>query len=536
MKRLVTFVLTVLLVLTHFSIPVSAAYSRKNSYIYSYWGEPIPSALGLTHLATYNQQNLGVPLNDPQDLDTHENQIYIIDAANKSLIILDSKFNVLTYRTEFELDESVFNHYNARAIACTVQEQEDEQDNTQKEEAGDPVRYCTTLNGPQGVFATDDYIYIADTANHRILQLTHELKVVYIIGVPNDQLFIQPEDYEDASKNPGKYRDKVYFQPTKVAIDQDGRIYVISQNVYQGIVELNKDGSFNRYFGVNRVTLNVFEAIWRRFASEEQLRQMRLILPTSFKNLEIDHRGFVYATAAAVEGDSNNMIKLINPKGDDVLLRNGYAPPKGDLVYSVVLGYVTAGPSDLVDITVNNYGMYTVVDQRRGRLFTYDHDGRLLYISSDQGRQDGMLQTPVAVAYFGERLLVLDAGTDSIEIFGPTEFGALVNEAVYYHYEGEYERSSELWDEVARLNTNYEIAYIGIGKSLLAQGKYKEAMHYFKLGHERYYYSKAFEGYRNEMISKNFGWVMTVASLIILVAISVPIINFLRGNKEEEYE
>ena len=73
------------------------------------------------------------------------------------------------------------------------------------------------------------------------------------------------------------------------------------------------------------------------------------------------------------------MIKKINPSGKDVLRRNGYTKPKGDNTYfksNDTNG--TYGPSKLDGIAVNDYGVYTVVDSARGRLFTYDNEGYLL--------------------------------------------------------------------------------------------------------------------------------------------------------------
>ena len=41
---------------------------------------------------------------------------------------------------------------------------------------------------------------------------------------------------------------------------------------------------------------------------------------------------------------------------------------------------------------------------------------------------------------------------------------------------GHYEESGEAWQRVLAADGNYDLAYIGIGRSLLRQEKYKEAM------------------------------------------------------------
>lgn len=491
MKKLVTFILAITLSLITSVGLVKAKSNQKDEYIYSYWGEPIPSATGLAHRQSYDSDSLGIILRQPSDIYAYQNKLYIVDASENSLIILDENFNVL-------VEEKLFAYAS-----------DEEQ--------------TTTLNTPNGVSVTDDAIYIADTKNNRILKLNHELEVVETIGTPDEQTFTRSSD-------------PVVFEPLKVDVDSNGRIYVIAQNVYEGIIELSSDGTFNRYTGVNPVSVSLIDIIRRQLATEEQLSKMSLFLPTTFKNLTIDDRNFIFATAApSSRNDNLNMIKEINPKGVNVLKTNGYHIPQGDVVYyQLSTGKVPSGPSDLVDITVNNSGMYTVLDQKRGRLFTYDHEGRLLYISADAGTQQGKLEGPVALTYFGELIIVLDKAKGSLEIFGPTIFGELVNEAIRLQYNGEFDASYEIWKEVTKLNSNYEIAYIGIGKSLLNEKKYREAMRNFKLGNDKKYYSKALEGYRKELLTNNFNWIMTGVAIIGVLALAKPVVNFFRGEKEEE--
>lgn len=485
MRKLYWFLFTLVVALVISLERVEARSNRKDEYIYSYWGEPIPSAAGLAHRQTYDSRMLGITLSEPADLFVFDHKIYIVDQKVHSLIVLDDQFRVLHELTKFK-----------------IHGQDD----------------FTTLNAPSGISVTSDAIYIADKNNNRIVKLNHDFELIDEFGTPEDPTF-----------------DEVAFKPLKLDVDSNGRIYVIAENVFEGIIELNHDGTFNRFTGVNRVSVSIIDIIRRQFATEEQLSRMSLFLPTSFLNLTIDKRNFIFATAAASRGgDNQSMIKEINPRGLDVLRKTGYHPPQGDLVFYQSTQYdIPSGPSRLVDITVNDNGMYTVVDGDRGRLFTYDDEGRLLYISADKGQQHGKLQKPVAIAYYGDLLIVLDQGTKSIEIFGPTKFGELINEAVRLQYLGEFEASYEIWQEVAKLNSNYEIAYIGIGKSLLNERKYREAMYYFKLGHDKKYYSKALEGYRKELLDRHFNWIMTGAAIIVVAVIAMPVIAFLKGEKEE---
>ena len=68
---------------------------------------------------------------------------------------------------------------------------------------------------------------------------------------------------------------------------------------------------------------------------------------------------------------------------------------------------------------------------------------------------------------------------NSITQFTLTEYGRLINEGLAEYKKGHYEKSAEIWREVLKHNGNYDQAYIGIGRALLREKKYKEAMEYF---------------------------------------------------------
>ncbi len=268
--------------------------------------------------------------------------------------------------------------------------------------------------------------------------------------------------------------------------------------------------------------------------TDAQLDQLELYLPTEFTNLSMSNKGFVYTTSKPDKnGFSLSMIKILNAKGIDILKRNGYSEPQGDLEYIQFSGEVVEGPSILSGVTVNEFGVYTVLDQKRSRLFTYDNDGYLLYISGGKGTLDGMLQLPVAVEYFGEDMLILDQGSKSLLVYKLTEFGQLVNDATEHHYYGRFEEASDKWREVVKTNSNYELAYIGIGKSLLRQGEYKQAMDNFYLGKDKVYYSKAFSYYRDELLSENFELIMTTFVVISAVVIFRRVRKNLKLERED---
>ena len=447
----------------------------------------------------------------------------------------------------------------------------------------DPSLCSIRLNAAEGITVTKDGIYIADTGNSRIIRMN--VADVEINGVKTstlvvDGVFLTPDDTVFYQVTTGlKINDATSllgvkaFKPQKIATDQTGRVYAISNGVYEGIMEFHSSGLFNRFLGKNEVVANPLKKFWTKLFSETQISNMTKDLPPEFTNIAMDSSGFLYATSYPdADATTNaNLVKMINTSGKDIMKRNGYVTPDGDAVYltTSMEDGVIVGMSQLVGVTVSSNGNFTVVDELRGRLFTYDNEGNLLYITGEQPGGNGQtgnttlsncIVDPVAIRYFerdsGEKdaennmikeevLLVLDASSKSILLFKTTEFGEAVNIATGLYQKGIVEDvyktdedgnlvkdengqpilvqagAETYWRQVVKMNTNYELAYLGIGKALLRRGEYQEAMEYFKLAHNAIYYSKAYTEYRDIVLSKNFNWIMTGIILLVVLWITL---------------
>ena len=275
-------------------------------------------------------------------------------------------------------------------------------------------------------------------------------------------------------------------------------------------------------------SLTAWDKFWRNFSTEEQLKKQSAIVNTEFRNLAIDDSGFIYTVSRAIKvstysEDPNNMIKKINPSGKDTLVKNGYHMPIGDIAFSLAGSSASDGisiSSRFAGIAINDYGVYTVVDEKKGRLFTYDDEGNLLYISGNSGPELNNINSPTAVRYQGEDILVLDKYNKAVIRFEPTDIARIINKAVEYQYNGQLAEAAEEWKNVVSENPNYELAYIGIGKSLLNENRYQDAMANFRLGFETSYYSNAYQRYRDREIKLNFTSfaVLAIGAALILVA------------------
>ena len=74
--------------------------------------------------------------------------------------------------------------------------------------------------------------------------------------------------------------------------------------------------------------------------------------------------------------------------------------------------------------------------------------------------------------------------------------------------------------KVLELNGNYDRAYIGIGRSLLRQEEYEEALDYFRLKWDDENYSKAFKQYRKEWVEEHIG----VIFIIVFAVLCIPLL------------
>lgn len=507
--------------------------------------------------------------NSPEDLyiykdeETNEETIYIVSSSNSidsatkvcynTLFVFDGSLNYKEKYSKFEVIPDNFSNLELSKMKTRVDENAPttsaltsvysfekikEIKETPYEERSEEQKLYIQLFKVSGVYRAlrakrdannviiegeyEDLIYLSDTGNNQVVILDAETyKVVQVISAPTDQVF--------AGKT---------FSPTKVVTDSAGRIYVISDGVYEGIILLSNKGEFMRFVGVNYTTMSFWDALWRNMATEEQRKQMTSILQTEFKNFTIDSQGFIYTVSRAVENtetgtiDDTAMIKRINQAGKDVLIRNGYSVPKGDLV-TIKTG-ANKGGSTFSGITVNEYGVYTVVDTKGGRLFTYDKEGNLLYVSAGKGSEVTDLENPVAVRYQGDNLLVLEKNNRVVIRYTPTEVGAMINKAVKYQSIGDLESASEEWQNVINQNPNYELAYVGVGKTYLDSERYLDAMEYFKTGFNVEYYSKAYKLYRDDIVKRWFPYVMTLVFVGVVAKLGYSAYKSIRFKKADE--
>ena len=478
-------VLTVLAV--SMSIPVFAKTSYQ-TYTYSYAGDVQISPNAYTPLYELFDFGMETPLNKPQDMmvDDASGRIVIADTGNSRIVILDYQFKCIK-----ELSE--YTDINGNSL---------------------------TFNEPKGVFITDDgLIYVADTGNANIVVFDKNYNQVKIY--PAISADILPDNF--------------VYSPKALAVDHAGRMYVISENTNMGVISLDKNGSIKGFIGAQRVNPSPGELLLRMFMSEEQIERSAQFVPMEYSNITIDDKGFLYVTSGQIDRYSlwdavwsrsskstYAPLKKINTSGTDVLRRNGFFPPVGDInfdSYEQADIEETIDPSQLDEVALMENGIYMVVDVDSNKIFTYDSYGNLLYAFGGTGQSLGLYTQISSVVPFGDRLLVLDTLDGSITVLERTEYGKLINTVIGYQETREFDKAQEIWREVLEYNNNFDLAYLGIGKTYLETGDYENAIEYFKLINNKTYYSKAYKLLRTEQMEQYGIFVMLGVIGAIVLAV-----------------
>lgn len=469
LKKVISLCLAVFLMVFMTGEEVKASRLPYDTYNYDYRNyihftpaAYIPSNTIRGENLNYNGESIGKFVT-PQDIcQTADGKIYVADTGNNRIVILDKEMKrVINIITSF--------------------------DNGGKED---------TFNQPYGVCVSEkNQIYIADSQNHRIVVLEQEGTLIKILEKP------QSESLEEG----------YVFIPLKITVDYADRIYVIAQNMFEGIMVFETGGNFSGFFGTIKVEISLWEKFWKRIATKEERSKQQLYIPTEFTGIDIDPEGFVYASNIDPVGEQG--VRRLNPKGEDVIKKGENKNVGGDLWIAGTTEY--SGPSQFTDVVYRDNGIYSCLDRKRGRIITYDHEGNLLYIFGGLGTQEGTFSMPVAIEDIGGSLAVLDANRGEIACFEVTEYGRLINEAVGLRFDGDEADAVALWRRVLELDENNELANTGIGKAYLTAGDYKLAMKYLKLGMKRDYYSIAYKRYRNSVLRENANYFLT--GIVILI-------------------
>lgn len=487
---------------------VISATVPYSTYTYSIDGEVLDSPDAYVPDQLVNSVSLGldVKLKNPSDIESDEaGNLYITDKENNRVVVLDNYYEV-----KYIIDGFVNKH-----------------------------GVDDTFNGPNSSFVVDsgDFkgLYVCDTLNSRLLVFNQDNgEFIREISRPESELFDEKEGYA----------------PVSCVVDKYGRIYVASNVTTQGVIVMTFQGEFINFIGAPKVTISALEALIQMIS--KSAADQLIFVPTAYNTLDLDKTTgeFVYATIMYSSKEDTDKqqaqletketdgspVRLLNANGADIMNRNGFFAPSGEVAIDdtrVLTGSnagAPTGPSEITDVASGPNGVWSIVDQKRSKIYTYDRDGNLLYIFGDKGSQLGNLTQAKAITYQGSNIIVLDVTTNSFTVYRRTEYAELLDEAIQLQNEREYDKAAEKWDEVLARNNNFDTAYVEKGKALYRNGNYEEAQQYFKNAFDVENYATVYKELRKQSMEKLF-FPLIIGIIAIIWGISLVFKKAAKINK-----
>jgi tetratricopeptide (TPR) repeat protein len=494
MKKLISIFAILFVLVTVLALPVGAARTYQ-TYTYSIDGFALQSPDAYTPIKNINYTDMGLEkeLDTPHDIEVDDkDNVYIADTNNNRIVVLDRYYKFMFEISEFVNDQGIDDK----------------------------------LNKPQGVFVTADTIWVCDTDQNRIVTFDREGNFIKIIPQPKSSLF----------------DEGAVYKPIAIAVDDYNRLYVVSSTTYQGVIVMSADGTFIRFVGAQKVSISAWDRIWRMFQTDAQRELSAANISTEFNNITIDDKGFIYVTTSTIkDGDVSKAIKnksksgdyapvkMLNQSGDEVMARNGFWPPAGEIDMSGRASEgATTGVSKIVDVAVGPENTWSIIDEKRQKVFTYDDNGNLLFAFGDKGSQLGNLQGIEGITYMSDgTMLILDSTADNITIYERTEYGDILIKALQNQNDRMYDLAKQDWEEILKRNSNFDAAYIGIGDALYRNGQYEEALPYYEAAYDTDGWSDSYKEIRKAWIAK---YVLLIPVLVVGI-IALVVIFFKKAAK-----
>ncbi len=538
--KIVAFMFAFILLLA----PCAMAATPYETYTYSINGEVlespdayVPDGVAPINSATIGLENLGgVEFNDLTDIEADDfGNIYISDSKNNRIVVVDKNYKFKAIIKDFVNSDGVEDTFSNPVSTFTVSE-----------------------GNYKG-------LYVCDKDNKRIVKFS--------INENNEGTVYE---FDRAFKEPhiNFSGENSSYQPISCVVDKHGRMYVVSAGTTEGIVVLTSEGEFINFIGAPKVSVSALQAVIQTINPWSTLEFVNV--PTTYSNLELDrtYGDFVYGTIIYNSEDENSQltqitskvtdyspVKLLNAGGTDIMQRTGFFAPAGEVAVELNTKITAAnkgaptGVSHVIDITSGPDGVWSILDNKRGKIYTYDRSGNLLYIFGDIGEQFGQLtqsdkgaghaityqiydvdQTTVDEA--GNtvikptkvtKLVVLDRSNASLVVYRQTEYAEVLANAIKLQNDGEFDKAAGAWKEVLARNNNFDTAYVEMGKALYRNAgdndaELKQALEYFQNAYDTENYATVFKAIRANIMERYF--IFLVIGIIVLLFVVIKVFGY----------
>ena len=369
------------------------------------------------------------------------------------------------------------------------------------DEEGTPYSFVE----PSGLFITDDFYYIADRGDGKVLAFDKDSRY----------LSMKIENPDTSSLGVS-----VPFVPSKIAVDSAGNVYVLVDDLYYGALLFSPSSSsseemtFLGYYGANPTELTLAEKLdqsWKKLLNRTQRDAMERFVPVAYSSFDIDDEDFIYTCSFNITNESMK-IRKINPSGKGIWDDDGLV--FGDMIPAEDVVEGLESTSRFIDVDIHD-GFLSALDAARGHIFTYDSDGKLLSVIGGKGTQWGTFVDPQHIESDDDFIYVLDESDSSITVFRKSYYGKALFTASSLFSDGLYMEAMPYFEQVLRMSPDLEMAHLGLGKAYQKEGRSKEALEELRLSGDREQYSNVFDTIRLEWARDN------LALLIMLIIVAI---------------
>ncbi|MBR3968143.1 MAG: YIP1 family protein [Clostridia bacterium] len=410
----------------------------------------------------------------------NKNNLYILD-SNSRIVVLDNNYNLV--REIGLIDETI------------------------------------SYEGAKGIYFNDGKLYVCNTTGGNILIIDSEGKLLDTIEKPtSDKANLIPDDF--------------LFEPTRIARDNNGFMYVLCSTSRYGALLYSPEREFLGFYGANTVKTTVASVLTnisnRLFPNPEKHANKIKEFADPFVDITVDDEGFVYTCnpwLSNYTANSKGQIRRLSPGFAKNLLDGDANYRDEEIAWSIYNPAPTLSKQDLCDIEVDKNGFIYALESMYDKVFLFDPDSNMITTFGGgigKATQKGTFTEACAMVLKndGEKVLIADASSGNITEFKINEFGKNVKKLDYLTKEGHYDQVKAGWEEVLSQDANCQVAYSGIANAYLEEKNYDMALHYAKLGYDKKTYGVAFEYVRTNFISDNFAWIFAVLVVVILGAIA----------------
>lgn len=378
----------------------------------------------------------------------------------------------------------------------------------------------TNLLAPEDMYIKDQFIYVADTGNKRVLKFDFHGKLILEIkdfkkptGIhvdANNNIYVADQEAKTVNKydEHGNLLIKITrpevplfgnapFEPTKLVSGPRDILYIAGVGSTSGLIQLNGRSEFLGFFGTNPTKTS----LWQKISSFFGVNYARTI-PVSVENLAIDEKGSVFT----VSKTEDKKIKKFNISSTISLsIENDNTP---------------------IAIKINEFGnIYTVSEQ--GIINEYDSYGNLIFqfgVKDDGNQILGKFVNPVDIDLDQDNnIYVLDKGANAIQILVKSEFAGMVHDGLINYRNGVY--NIEEWAEVLRMNSFFNLANVSIANALYRDDQFGLALDYFKIANDKAGYSEAFWQVRYNWMQDYLATTLLIVALVFVLAKSLKFVD-----------